>query len=262
MRIKLIAACLLAGVQGIAMAQKLPASQKTGVWLPALSKADGKLDEWNNVLQARNHSTMLEYTMANDDDVLYFAAQSTDKFVNDRIMAGGVTLLINLSGKEKDPNNPAITFPVREIYRTSKDPFGHPSYVRNVIYLDSAAMKNVILHLKEIKIAGIKGVTDPTLPLFNDEGIKAKVAYANNTLTYELVAPLALLKLTPGQKFEYKVTINGVPDPPASNPDAPPPPMFIGVNSQASADEMSSTTNFSGTYIPAQKPVVPQFDDH
>ncbi|MBC7913528.1 MAG: hypothetical protein H7Y07_05325, partial [Pyrinomonadaceae bacterium] len=79
-------------------AQKTPTIQENSIWALEPLKVDGKTSSDN--YQAYNKSTMLSYSLSNDDKSLYFVIKSTDNITNNKIMMGGITLTINPSGKK------------------------------------------------------------------------------------------------------------------------------------------------------------------
>jgi hypothetical protein len=94
-------------------AQKLPSVQTAGLRAPADIKIDGKPTEWNK-FQAYNNATDIFYTIANDDENLYFIVQATNPEIINRVVGGGVTLGIQKSGKKTDKNNMSITYPLTD----------------------------------------------------------------------------------------------------------------------------------------------------
>ena len=78
-------------------AQNLPNKQETSILAPAVIKIDGKLDEWNDKLQAYNTATDVYYTLSNDDKNLYLALKTKEYFVMENILKNGIRFTINHS---------------------------------------------------------------------------------------------------------------------------------------------------------------------
>src|SRR4051812_27283145 len=99
-----IAAAILffAGINPSAQAQKTTNIQETAVWAPDNIKVDGKLNEWNDSFQALNKATQVYYTLANDDKNLYLVIRSANQNSANKIVAGGLNLTINNTGKKSD----------------------------------------------------------------------------------------------------------------------------------------------------------------
>src|SRR5476649_2228117 len=95
-----------------ASAQSLPGVQKVSIRAPTDIKIDGKCTEWSDKFQAYNKATDIYYTLSNDDENLYLTVQAKYHDVSDKILRGGVTLIINHSLSKKDNEHVAITYPV------------------------------------------------------------------------------------------------------------------------------------------------------
>src|SRR5476651_452394 len=81
-------------------AQKLPTVQIGSLRAPANIKIDGKATEWGNQFQAYNNHVEFYYTLSNDDKNLYLTVQATEKEIVRRIMNGGISLVVNKTGKK------------------------------------------------------------------------------------------------------------------------------------------------------------------
>lgn len=243
----------------ITTAQKLPNIQGKSQWLPSTVKIDGKLTEWNDMLEAGNRATAIEYTLANDDKNLYLAIRSQDKGATAKIMAGGVTFMINAPGKSVNEVS-VITFPVTEPgYKWSNsDKNWYQSYK---ILTDSADIQNEIAKFRDIKVFGLKGVWDTLLSVYNEQNIKNKLTFTNGVFTSELVIPFELIGLSPSTSaaFAYTIRLNGVTPP--IRPGAPPPPVIVpNPNASPAVNEriiinnqIRSPTDLSGKYTLAKK---------
>jgi hypothetical protein len=201
-------------------AQKLPDTQKVSLRASVNTIADGKATEWGQ-FQAYNSSTGTWYSIANDDDKLYFIIHAEDADLIHKMMRGCVTITINAAGKKSEKDAAVITFPS---YGPTEAPSvslsGRPKDIPDTAQLrmktDSfmkAMNKRLIAKQKFIAIAGIKQVTDSLISVYNDNGIEAKALLDGKLCyNYELTIPLKYLGLLPGgsAKFSYNIRLNGI----------------------------------------------------
>ncbi len=257
-----------------ARAQKLPNVQEKGVFAPANVKIDGKATEWNKPLQAFNKSTSIYYTIANNADNLYLAVQATNKTIIDKLLGGGLTLLISTDNKMVNPisiTTPILPADKRIIINTKTKSDGTiaDSALRDINNALSSG-------LKQITIKGIPAITEATIPVYNDLGILIAGKFdVNKTYTCELAIPVKYLNNLPTGTFNYTIKLNAANF--AANGakmngkevDPSSPALAAIVNQIAvasvsrapgnvSADiystiELTSTTDFSGTYTLVKK---------
>ncbi|CAF1654675.1 unnamed protein product, partial [Didymodactylos carnosus] len=95
-----------------ASAQKLPTVQAVSLRAPASIKIDGKANEWDDKFQAYNKNIEAFYTISNDDEMLYLTVKATTHDIADKIIRGGLTLIIDHTVKKNDPEAVSITYPV------------------------------------------------------------------------------------------------------------------------------------------------------
>jgi hypothetical protein len=186
---------------------------------PAKIKIDGKIDEWASIPFQVNKPTKLSYIIANDSKNLYLVLQSADSLVNSRILLTGITFMINQAGKKKE--GPYLMFPV--IDRASM-----PAAMRGgggaaaaagvapVATMPAAELlkrhQNMMAQVKEIKVSGFKEITDPSISIYNEYGIKGAGSFdANDNFIYEAAIPLSLLGISPDNADDvaYNIKING-----------------------------------------------------
>lgn len=229
-------ALCLTGLTLSASAQKLPDVQESPFAAPANIKVDGKNKEWNNTFQALNKRTNIYYTIANDDDNLYFAFKSADATAGAKILAGGITVGVNPDGKKKEKERISMTYPIvpRPNFGGGGQGSGRRMAAGSVItvaapsggggggnmpsakQMDSAmvAMQRKRLALvKEIRISGFKNTTDTLVSIYNEHGIKAFSSIGlDNTFFCEMAIPLAELGLTKdhAKEFVYNIKLNGL----------------------------------------------------
>jgi len=204
---------IVAGICFAAEAQKINNVQAGNLWPKSAVKVDGKLNEWGQLL-AYNKTTLLWYTIANDDKNLYLAIQSTDEDNIAKILAGGISLSINTEGKKKDKNAFVITYPV--ITRTGGRGRGRRGFGQQDTP-DSAAIiaqqKQTLATSKLISVLGFKDITDTLISIYNEYGIKAAANFDDKgNFVCELSVPLSLLGIQADGKKEiaYNIKVNGL----------------------------------------------------
>ncbi len=197
-----------------ANAQKLPAVQTASLHAPANIKVDGKPTEWSK-MQAYNPTAEVYYTIANDDKKLYLIFQSKNDNMLAKLVNGGITFLVQRSGKKTDDGAVGVKFP----YMQNKDQmvgFGwNADEGGNEKSLFAKAMsKRMSDKIKWIYTKGMLGKDGP-IPIYNNEGIMAGAALdSKGVYTCELTIDLNILGLStaPPAKFAYHVIINGAPN--------------------------------------------------
>lgn len=216
-------------------AQKLPNVQEKSLRAPMDIKVDGKPTEWNNQFQAYNKATEIFYTISNDNDRLYLSVRATDLDIINKIVCGGITLTINGIGKNKDQGGKTITFPAINIDNTVSHrgpPIGFlgmpqkmddTEFSKNLI--DSFIVffnREITAKAKDIRIAGIKGITDTLISIYNPQGIKvAAQVDKERAFICELAVPLTHLELSLSSKkpFVYNIKLKGM-NPDVTSPEA------------------------------------------
>ncbi|RZA02054.1 MAG: hypothetical protein EOP47_08390 [Sphingobacteriaceae bacterium] len=194
-----------------AFSQKLPEKQETGVYASSNVKLDGKITEWGN-LQAYNPATEISYTMANDDNNLYFVCSSIIPETIQKIQLSGITLTISPVDKKSVVEPVAITYPIVPWVNVQI----------NYDLREKAPLKESLVstindkisgYLKEIKISGVKDFPEGSIPVYNDKGIVGGHYISKDKVyTYELSFPLSLIRslLNDKDTFNYKVQVNGM----------------------------------------------------
>jgi hypothetical protein len=242
-----------------ANAQKLPNIQPTGLYTMADVKIDGKANDWNNQFQAYNKSTSLYYTIANNADNLYLVFQSTDKTAIQKMLSGGITLIINNAINISTPitSSPNRANIVKEL--RSAEPIS-----TNVL---DVLNKELATNFKEIKLNGISSIPDSIISVYNNYGIKVAGALdLNKAYTCEMAIPLKYI--SGNNTVNYNIRLNGLkytytdsngrPLDTSSLISAGGPAVPGGPTASGSAIQTSNTstvlelinaTDFSGTYI-------------
>jgi len=202
-------------------AQKLPDVQKISLRAPANAVTDGKPTEWHNQFQAHNNSTSVWYSIANDDEKLYFIIHGEEADLIHKMMRGCVTITINAFGKKTSKDATVITFPN---YEANAGPnvslSGRPTAIQDTALLKLKTdtfmrkmNKRLIDKQKFIAVTGIKQIADTLISVYNDYNIEAKALLDNKLYyNYELAVPLKYLGLSVDKaaKFSYNIRLNGI----------------------------------------------------
>ncbi len=204
-----------------AIAQKLPDVQKVPMRAPVNMVIDGNAADWGNRFQANNQATSVLYSVANDDNKLYFIIHAETEVIIHKMMRGCVTITINTSGKKTDKGAAAITFPN---YVAGTFPnvsiSAKPKKIADTMLLKlktDTFMRKMNKRLadmqKLIAVTGIKQITDTLISVYNDYDIEAKALLDSKLYyNYELAVPLKCLGLSidNAAKFSYNVRLNGI----------------------------------------------------
>jgi hypothetical protein len=238
-------------------AQKLPNTQKGSLYAPAGIKVDGNTTEWKNQFQAYNKADDIFYTICNDKENLYLTIQATEPTIIYKIINGGITLTLNNTGKDKDKGI-GITYPLfgtHHLPMISLNDKPMPANAANYsIRIDSfkhAMNTQLEKNEKEIKVKGIKTISDSLISVYNDLGIHAAERF-DDQLAYacELALPLKYI-MTEGidpTHIHYNVKINGRL---SSLPDGARVTLIVAKPSDMNA---LYATDFWGEYMLAGKP--------
>jgi hypothetical protein len=209
--------------------------QEGSLFLSKPVKVDGRLNDWQDTLQAFNRTALLGYTIANDEKNIYLAVKSPDFINTARILSGGLTLTINTEGKKKEDEAFRITFPIVKAATRGSGERGQgisdqrrtgisggqrqfdraDQGQRRNKATDSVIMerrKAQLAQFKEIKVAGFKQISDSLISIYNEYGIKVAAGYdIKGSMIYEVAVPMKLLDLTKDSKKElaYNIKING-----------------------------------------------------
>jgi hypothetical protein len=197
---------------------------------PNQVKIDGKLTEFSDSLANYDKATKLNYAFTHDANNLYVFIKAIGQAEQSKIMAGGISVSVNATGKKKAIST--ITFPIVDrvammaemrnrfmgqsrdgAQRTEKSPEERKA--------DKIAMQKKILgSLKEIKISGLKDITVESISIYNTYGIKTGMNYTdNNALVYELAIPLNLVdvSLADDPEIAINIKLNGLEIPEINN---------------------------------------------
>jgi hypothetical protein len=196
---------------------------------PDQLKIDGKLIEFSDSLVNYDKTTKLNYALAHDAKNLYVFIKAIGKAEQNKIMAGGISISVNASGKKKASST--ITFPVVDraaMMAEMKNRVGQPRDGSQRVERTPeekkaeriAMQKKVLGGLKEIKISGLKDISLESISIYNTYGIKTGINYNDkNALVYELAIPLELVNVTLANDPEISINIkvNGLEIPETSS---------------------------------------------
>lgn len=210
--------------------------QESSVFVSGPVKIDGKLNEWQDSLQAFNRAALIGYTIANDNRNLYLIIKSSDAINSAKILAGGISLTINTEAKKKEKEAFNITFPVINTVSRATPQRGSSGMTGGQRQMQGGGLRQTdrgsqvqrkskgtdsviierrkaqIAQFKEIKVFGFQEIQDSLISIYNEYGIKVAAGYdTQGSLNYELAVPLKLLDLTADSKKElaYNIKING-----------------------------------------------------
>ncbi len=213
-RVKLLLPALLSLIVSVVTnAQKLPNVQQNSQRAPDNIKIDGKATEWDNKFQAYNKATEIFYTIANDDENIYLTIQVKNEDIINKIIDGGVSLIIQKPGKKKSSDNISVTYPAYDApnnkskLRFNLSNSGIPNADSLMLINNAKLDKNC----KLIKLTGVAG-TDSLISVYNLEGIKAASLFSTSKVyTLEISIALKYLDISTigATKFAYHLLLNG-----------------------------------------------------
>ena len=257
---------LLFSAPFIAAAQKLPKVQLAGVRAPDGIKIDGKTTEWKDEFQAYNGNNRIYYTLSNDDNYLYLTVRTGDLYASEKFLFG-INLAIGLpEGKGiKSKDKMVVTYPpiisveensamrmmVTRVRRIEKDPKDSTKIkIDSLRALGNRSMEDAYT---EIELSGIKQIQEPTISIYNTEGIKVAAKFNEQMLcVYELAIPLKYVQpfLNNAASFGYNIKMDGIS---RKVPGRFPPPVVQMEGVQPDYAYISYSTDFSGTYTIVKK---------
>jgi len=130
---------------------------------------------------------------------------------------------------------------------------GNERYLDSLVILEN---KRVSSLLKEIKVAGLNGISDTTISIYNTEGLSTALRFGEKmTCIYELAVPLKCLNLSVNNTvpFSYNIKLLGASSQ-KINQNAPPAP--VPANGEIDHDHEFNVdpTDFWGDYILTKRP--------
>jgi hypothetical protein len=176
---------------------------------------DGKATEWDTKSLVHSSANNINYAITNDDHNLYLIVQATNHTIVNKILGGGVTLIINTSGKKDLKNAVGITYPVPDLHNRVWVDIRPSTEVISKRSADSTmniANTNLTNRSKFIMVTGIKDV-DTLVSVYNTDGIRASAQFDNKMIyTYELAIDLKQLGIDVNSTdvFAYNIRLSGV----------------------------------------------------
>ncbi|OAQ38002.1 hypothetical protein A5893_16675 [Pedobacter psychrophilus] len=186
----------------------------------ATIKIDGKLLEFSDSLVNYDKTTKLNYAFTHDQNNLYVFLKANKQMEGNKIMAGGVSVSVNATGKKKAVS--AITFPIvdRTAMMAEMRNRGNRNSENTTQKTPEERAKErteirqkTLTGLKEIKVTGFSDITVESISIYNTYGIKTGINYNDkNALIYELAVPLKLVGLDAANANEFAINIklNGI----------------------------------------------------
>ncbi len=183
-------------------------------------KIDGKLTEFSDSLANYDKTTKLYYAFTHDQNNLYVFLKANKPMEGNKIMAGGVSVSVNATGKKKAVS--AITFPIvdRTAMMAEMRNRGNRNGENTTQKTPEERAKErtemrqkTLTSLKEIKATGFSDITVESISIYNTYGIKTGINYNDkNALIYELAIPLKLVGLdaTTANEFAINIKLNGI----------------------------------------------------
>ncbi len=176
-------------------------------------RVDAKLSDWGDTLLNVDKSTGLQYQIANDDRSIFIAVKALEQRDINKIMGGGLTVSINTEGKKRA--GAFITFPAinqavlaamfRNIMR---------SQGQNQPPNTDAIRSKMIENAKEIYVNGFKEITEDTISIYNEYGIRAALNFDDKGhLIYEMAFPKSLYPILSDKDFLLSIKVNGITPP-------------------------------------------------
>jgi uncharacterized protein YpmB len=219
-RLKSIVMILITSIiSSLAVAQKLPGSQKTSLRAPANIKVDGKATEWKGGMQAYNRAIQAQYTVANDDKRLYLIVRADKREIINKIINGGVSFSISKIDSKKTDSVISITYPVFGRQNRPMINFTQLSEAladaKSTIKRDSVMLgsnESLEEKAKFIRVSGVNNV-DTLLSIYNIDGVKAKSAFDDKLVyTVEIGIDLKLFHIAESElkDFNYNIRLNAI----------------------------------------------------
>lgn len=257
---------LFCNIPLITMAQKLPKVQLTGVRAPMDIKIDGKTTEWHDKFQANNPNNRIFYTISNDEDYVYLTVRTVDRFASEKALFGINFMIkstevtneklneqfsINFPPIIDEEKNSEIRFIVTQAQRLEKNTSS--STPKKLDSLKNLANRFIDDAYKEISIHGIQAIKEPSISIYNTEGIKVAARFNDQILyVYELAIPLKYIHAYIGKvtTFSYKIKMDGTT---RTVPGRFPAPVFDMSDMNPDYAYIQSSTDLSGTYTMVNK---------
>lgn len=185
------------------------------VWQSKTVTADGNAKEWPVPLSFFDSNAKIEYTFSNDNQNVYACMKVANERVQRKIIAGGMEIWIDTTGKGKKQVGVSFPLPNPEVGG------GEPSSETQDLRLDHAALKRKFFNEpKELLLTGFKSPQGGITSLEIKNGITLSINWdSTNTMIYEAIIPFKTFykeMLSPADSakiFGFTVIVNGLPAP-------------------------------------------------
>jgi hypothetical protein len=195
--------------------KKLPRIQLKSIKAPEKVIIDGKIEDWSVGFSAFNSNTNTFYTIANDASNLYLIIKSGNYEAMQKMLLGGVRLIIKHEKSEFKLSYPAYSKSNLNWIANWGSSVSINSPLFNNRIADSTMKERNLTLAKRIKMIGIKefgAETDTLHSVYNAKGIVARSRFdLEGNYIAEWSIPLSFL-MSSGKKitaFEYKIELPG-----------------------------------------------------
>ncbi len=173
---------------------------------------DGNLMEWSLPLMYYDEDTKLNYSITNDESNLYIGVRAVDEKAQLRIIRGGFSIWIDISGKKNEITGIRYPLPERLLgdYATEKFVGTKKTDIKTILRQKLSAQT-------QMQVIGFKDADNGTSSLSNSSGITVAIKLDSmNILSYEAVIPFKTFykdQLRPTDKIKswgLAMVMNGV----------------------------------------------------
>lgn len=149
-------------------------------------KIDGSSEEWEDLLMAMPDQK-LAFGVCNDDSAVYFCLTTTDRALQMRIMAGGLTVWFNGQGGKK--KSLGIRYPVGAPGPRERGGMP-PRQEMTEEQRENMRQDRMKFRASDIEMVGADNQVLEHLPVENNENISARFEINEQTFVYELKMPI------------------------------------------------------------------------
>lgn len=182
------------------------------IWQEKPLYADGLKAAWPIPIYF-NNSTMLSFSVSNDQKNLYLCFKTTDELIQMRILRAGMQVWIDTTSRKK--NKLGILYPIQNARKQMPPPLQHPTKDNKPD--KSFIKKRFIEENQSLKLIGFKKCNAMPVRLTDQECLSLRMDIdSNNTLTYRMVIPFAsfykdkLSAIDSNHVFNFNVVVNGL----------------------------------------------------
>ena len=173
-------------------------------------KVDGIPSEWSLPLRVSDVKSELQYNITNDAGNLYVCIRATEPSTQRKILAAGMEVWIDASGKNKHVSGIRFPLPASRERAPDEMVMSLPNAPR-----ERDLKKKYFSSYHQMELSGFAPAFNGLVAPDNDKGIKASVNWDSlNIMTYELVVPLRafydkdLSSLSESPVFGMEIIVN------------------------------------------------------